>query len=70
MTLVNYVRRCQERVLLDDARRSNPFSADDYLTRRQPKSVLYLPLMRRSELIGVLYMENNLATRAFTPERV
>jgi PAS domain S-box-containing protein len=69
-SIVNYVRRCQERVLLDDARQSNPFSADDYLTRRQPKSVLCLPLMRRSELIGLLYMENNLATHAFTPERV
>src|SRR6202051_1112041 len=70
MTIVNYVRRCQERVLLDDATQSNPFSADDYLTRRQPKSVLCLPLMRRSELIGLLYVENNLATHAFTPERV
>jgi PAS domain S-box-containing protein len=69
-SIVNYVRRCQERVLLDDARQSNPFSADDYLTRRQPKSVLCLPLMRRSELIGLLYVENNLATHAFTPERV
>src|SRR5260370_14370029 len=26
--------------------------------------------MRRSALIGLLYLENNLATRAFTPERV
>ncbi|WP_408350710.1 trifunctional serine/threonine-protein kinase/ATP-binding protein/sensor histidine kinase [Paraburkholderia sp. RL17-337-BIB-A] len=69
-SIVNYVRRCQERVLLDDARQSNPFSADDYLSRRQPKSVLCLPLMRRSELIGLLYVENNLATHAFTPERV
>jgi PAS domain S-box-containing protein len=69
-SIVNYVRRSQERVLLDDARQSNPFSADDYLTRRQPKSVLCLPLIRRSELIGLLYVENNLATHAFTPERV
>jgi PAS domain S-box-containing protein len=69
-SIVYYVRRCQERVLLDDATRSNPYSADDYLVRRQPKSVLCLPLVRRSDLIGVLYLENNLATHAFTPERV
>ncbi|MFM0125957.1 AAA family ATPase [Paraburkholderia sp. RL18-101-BIB-B] len=69
-SIVNYVRRCQERVLLDDARQSNPFSADEYLSRQQPKSVLCLPLMRRSGLIGLLYVENNLATHAFTPERV
>jgi PAS domain S-box-containing protein len=69
-SIVNYVQRCRERVLLDDATQSNPFSADDYLARRQPKSVLCLPLMRRSALIGLLYLENNLATHAFTPERV
>ncbi|MFL9919047.1 AAA family ATPase [Paraburkholderia fungorum] len=69
-SIVNYVQRCQERVLLDDATQSNPFSADDYVACRQPKSVLCLPLMRRSDLIGVLYLENNLATHAFTPERV
>ena len=69
-SIVNYVQRCQERVLLDDTTQSNPFSADDYVARRQPKSVLCLPLVRRSDLIGVLYLENNLATHAFTPERV
>src|SRR3984893_14842632 len=69
-SIVNYVRRCQERVLLADATQANPFSADDYVARRQPKSVLCLPLMRRSALIGLLYLENNLATHAFTPERV
>jgi PAS domain S-box-containing protein len=69
-SIVNYVQRCQERVLLDDATQSNPFSADEYLTRRQPKSVLCLPLMRRSALIGLLYLENNLTTQAFTPDRV
>jgi len=69
-SIVNYVRRCQERVLLDDATQANPFSADDYVTRRQPKSVLCLPLTRRAALIGLLYLENNLATHAFTPERL
>jgi GAF domain-containing protein len=69
-SVVNYVQRCLERVLLDDAMQPNPFSADPYLTRRQPKSVLCLPLMRRSALIGLLYLENNLVTHAFTPERL
>ncbi len=69
-SIVNYVQRSQERVLLDDATQANPFSADDYVNSRQPKSVLCLPLMRRSSLIGLLYLENNLATHAFTPERV
>jgi PAS domain S-box-containing protein len=49
---------------------ANPFAADDYFARRQPKSVLCLPIMRRSVLTGLLYLENSLATHAFTPERV
>jgi predicted ATPase/signal transduction histidine kinase/ActR/RegA family two-component response regulator len=69
-SIINYVRRSQERVLLDDATVSNPFSTDDYFVRRQPKSVLCLPIMRRSALIGLLYLENNLATHAFTSERL
>jgi len=69
-SIINYVRRSQERVMLADATRPNPFSKDDYLARRQPKSVLCLPIMRRSALIGLLYLENGLATHAFTPERL
>jgi PAS domain S-box-containing protein len=57
-------------VLLADAMQSNPFSTDAYFARRQPRSVLCLPIMRRSTLIGLLYLENNLATHAFTSERV
>lgn len=69
-SIINYVRRCHEQVLLTDAMQLNPFAADDYFARRQPKSVLCMPIMRRSALIGVLYLENNLTTHAFTPERV
>ncbi|ANB72218.1 hypothetical protein AYM40_07450 [Paraburkholderia phytofirmans OLGA172] len=69
-SIINYVGRCRERMLLTDATLSNPFSIDDYFARRQPKSVLCLPIMRQSELIGLLYLENNLATHAFTPERL
>ncbi|PRX97550.1 ATP-binding sensor histidine kinase [Paraburkholderia sp. BL25I1N1] len=70
VSIVNYVRRCQEPVLLTDAMQSNPFSTDDYFARRQPKSVFCLPIMRQSVMIGLLYVENNLATHAFTPERL
>jgi PAS domain S-box-containing protein len=69
-SIINYVRRSHERVLLTDAMQANPFAVDDYFARRQPKSVLCLPIMRRSVLTGLLYLENSLATHAFTPERV
>ncbi len=68
--ILNYVRRSREPVLLMDAAAPHPFSADPYFAQRHPKSVLCLPILRQSALIGVLYLENNLATHAFPPDRV
>ncbi|MGV7219365.1 AAA family ATPase [Bradyrhizobium sp. UFLA05-112] len=68
-SLIRYVIRTRETVILDDARRPNPFSGDEYLRRRQPRSVFCLPLVRQTALAGVLYLENTLTTGAFTPDR-
>jgi len=57
-------------VILDDASAQNPFSADKYLCQAHVRSVLCLPLVRQVKLIGVLYLENNLASRVFTPARI
>ena len=51
--------------------RSEPvFATDPYLRQRQAQSILCLPLITQSKLIGVLYLENNLAPRVFTPARI
>jgi predicted ATPase/signal transduction histidine kinase len=69
-SLFRYVIRTQERVILDDATAQNLFSEDEYVRQRCPKSVLCLPLVRQGKLMGVLYLENNLAPGAFTPKRL
>jgi predicted ATPase/signal transduction histidine kinase/tRNA A-37 threonylcarbamoyl transferase component Bud32 len=69
-SVIAYVRRTHEPVLLDDAARPHPFSADAYLAGSQVRSVLCLPLMRQERFSGVLYLENNLVTNAFNPERL
>ncbi|WP_437853931.1 AAA family ATPase [Sorangium sp. So ce363] len=69
-SVLNYVRRSHERVLLDDAAARHPFLEDEYFRRKRPKSVLCLPIMREARLIGLLYLENNLVTGAFTPGRL
>ncbi|HYO67661.1 MAG TPA: GAF domain-containing protein, partial [Archangium sp.] len=69
-SLMAYVRRTHEPVLLDDAARPHPFSADAYLAGSQVRSVLCLPLMRQERFSGALYLENNLVTNAFSPERL
>jgi PAS domain S-box-containing protein len=69
-SIVNYVRRSGDRVLLDDATGPNPYSGDEYFSRSHPKSVLCLPIAKQTKLIGLLYLENDLATHAFTLERL
>jgi signal transduction histidine kinase/GAF domain-containing protein len=69
-SIFRYVIRTRESVILNDASVQNLFSADEYLRGRQSKSILCTPLLKQGELTGVLYLENNLAPRAFTPDRL
>ena len=69
-SILNYVSRSRDKVLLDDATGPNPYSADEYFTRQHPKSVLCFPIGKQAKLIGVLYLENDLATHAFTPDHL
>jgi PAS domain S-box-containing protein len=69
-TVLHYVMRTRESVILDDARAQTPFSADEYLGQKHVRSVLCLPLVKQSKLIGVLYLENNLASQVFTAARI
>ena len=66
----NYVLRTRESVILDDAVAQSPFAADAYIRQRQAHSLLCLPLLNQSKLIGVLYLENNLAPRVFAASRI
>ena len=68
--LIHHVIRTRESVALADACKPNLFSADDYLRKRQSKSVLCLPLIKQDELIGILLFENTLLTDAFTAARI
>jgi len=69
-SLVRYVMRTQENVILEDASSQNPFSADPYIVQRHPRSVLTLPLINQGKLISILHLENNLTPRVFTPDRI
>jgi PAS domain S-box-containing protein len=67
---LQYVIRTRKRVVLDDASLRNLYSNDEYLRLTRARSVLFLPIVRQTELIGALYLENNLTPRAFTPDRL
>jgi PAS domain S-box-containing protein len=69
-SVIRYVARTQESVTIEDASAQNPFSADEYFRDKRVRSVLCLPLVKQRALIALLYLENNLATRVFTPARL
>ncbi|MBD2067787.1 AAA family ATPase [Leptolyngbya sp. FACHB-671] len=68
-SIIQYVIRTHESVILNNATHEGNFINDSYIQRYQPQSVLCLPLLNLSKLVGVLYLENQLAAGAFTPER-
>jgi PAS domain S-box-containing protein len=65
-----YVIRTQERVLLDNASSGSVYSQDEYVRQKRSKSILCLPIVKQAQLVGALYLENNLTPFAFTPDRV
>ncbi|MCC8935668.1 AAA family ATPase [Bradyrhizobium sp. Arg68] len=69
-SVVQYVLRIRESVILDDATSSPLFAADPYIRQRRVRSVLCMPLLNQGQLIGVLYLENNLTPRIFAPARI
>lgn len=64
--IVNYVLRTRESVMLGDAIKSEKFGQSHYIQQAKPKSILAMPLLHKKDLKGILYLENNLATNAFT----
>jgi len=67
---LHYVIRTRERVVLDDASTSSSYSDDEYVRQKRPRSVLCVPIVKQTKLVGALYLENNLTPCAFTPGRI
>ncbi|NEQ67075.1 MAG: AAA family ATPase [Symploca sp. SIO2D2] len=67
--LIQYVKNSQTVVVLDDLDTDLPI-IDDYLNQQQPKSVLCLPILNQSQLIGILYLSNQSTSGVFTSDRI
>ncbi|MBG1245115.1 AAA family ATPase [Nostoc sp. NZL] len=68
-SIIQYVIRTHESIILNDATREGNFTNEPYIQQNQTQSLLCLPLLNQNKLVGVLYLENQLATGAFTPTR-
>ncbi|AFZ06433.1 PAS sensor protein [Oscillatoria nigro-viridis PCC 7112] len=70
LSIINYVERTQEGLIESDVAREGRFTQDAYIKTQQPKSILCAPLLNQGQLIGIVYLENNLADGVFTPDRL
>lgn len=70
LSILNYVAHSRRYSVIDDIERDRQFAGDSYVIKRRPRSVLCAPLMRQGTIVGLLYLENNLTSGVFTPERV
>ncbi|MGE5415830.1 MAG: diguanylate cyclase domain-containing protein [Acidobacteriota bacterium] len=69
-SIVNYAARKRAPLVINDAIIEERFIADPYISQNKPRSILCLPMIHHGDLIGIIYLENNLTTHAFTPDRV
>ena len=70
VSVIRSVECTQETLVFDDAASESSFSTDPYIQYHQTRSLLCMPILNQSQLIGILYLENNLSTGVFTRDRL
>ncbi len=69
-SIIQFVARTKETLVIGDATQEDVFTQDPYVKRLQPLSVLCLPIVHRGEISGILYIEHRWLTEVFTRQRV
>jgi PAS domain S-box-containing protein len=69
-SIVRYVFRTHQSVILADASAGHSFSDDEYIRAKHVRSILCLPLIKQGILIGELYLENNQISGVFDKDRL
>jgi serine phosphatase RsbU (regulator of sigma subunit) len=70
ISIVNYVWSTKENVILQEAYKIGLFTNDPYVKKQKVKSVICAPIIYKKKVSGILYLENNLVSHAFPPERI
>jgi len=55
VTVIRYVQRTEETLILENASLHATFAADPYIMEQKPKSILCMPFRNLSEIVGLLY---------------
>ncbi|MFN6481723.1 MULTISPECIES: AAA family ATPase [unclassified Nostoc] len=70
LKLIYKVKHDRQTAVILDAIADPTLANDPYIMHQQPKSILCSAILHQGKLMGILYLENNLATEAFTSDRV
>ncbi len=70
LSIVQFVARTRENVMISDSAHRKIFAGDPYFAGRDAKSVLCAPIVHQTKLNGLIYLENHLVAGAFTPQRL
>ena len=69
-SVIRYVARTGRDLVVGNLAADERFAGDGYVARARAKSVLCVPVGQHGRSAGLLYLENNLTTDAFTPARI
>jgi diguanylate cyclase (GGDEF)-like protein len=69
-SIMRYVERTREPLLVGDASHDDRFASDPYLIDAKPCSLLAVPVLSRGDLQAILLLENRLMRNAFSVERL
>ncbi|MFY0601463.1 MAG: AAA family ATPase [Cyclobacteriaceae bacterium] len=69
-SIIQFVQRTKDTIVLDEAIADHRFASDDYIVSNEVRSILCHPILHHGELLGVIYLENNLIKGGFTIQRI
>ena len=70
VSVVNLALRSQKTVVLDDAIHDPKFAGDPYIVKSQCASIACVPIENQGDVVGILYLENDLSKGVFNSGRM
>ncbi len=68
--IIHYVKNTKKTIVIDNCQTEIPGLMGEYLLKHQPQSVLCTPILNQGNVMGILYLENQLISGVFTCERL
>lgn len=70
LSIINYVARTKDDVVLGNAVEHQMFQQDSYIRHHQPRSLLAIPILYHGELTAILYLEHSQSRDIFNRDRL